>query len=239
MKNRLLFSLLLLLLLNSCYNEDDYSPTKLSNIMILRIVNDKQLADGLSKITAIAEFPSNFSTEDNNKVIFVIDGIEKEANIRLVEIDKVNKKIANLDIASNRVKTVNIKAIISVLQSEISKEINASFKQALCESIKLSSSSLTIAPDSSFTEITLTTKLLRGSGKVSTGTVANTKVVDIDGINRGILVNYNFKTDSLGIITNQFTMGNDSYEGQLYAISESLDETNNLKKDTLKLYSQK
>lgn len=238
MKNRLLASLLLILIINSCYKEDNFSPTELSNIMNLRIENDNQLADGLSKITAITEFPSNFSTEENNKVTFVIDGSEKEANIRLVEIDGTNKKIAKVDFTSKSVKTSNIKAIISILQSEISKEQDASFRQAFCESINLSSSSLIIAPDSSFTEITLTTKLIRERGVVSTGTVANTKVVDLNGVERGILVNYSFKTDSLGLITNQFTMGNDNYEGQLYVISESLDESNNIKKDTLVLYSQ-
>ncbi|CAM4367748.1 hypothetical protein [Gillisia limnaea] len=238
MKNRLLTSLSLMLILNSCYKEDDYSPTELSNIMNLRIDNDNQLADGLSKITAVAEFPSDFSTETNNKVTFIIAGIEKEADIRLVEIDGTNKKIAEIDFTSKSVKTSNLKAIISVLQSEISEEQNMSFRRAFCESINLSSSSLTIIPDSSFTKITLTTKLIRESGVVSIGTIANTKVVDLNGVERGILVNYSFKTDSLGIITNQFTMGNDGYEGQLYAISESLDESNNIKKDTLILYSQ-
>ncbi len=238
MKNILLASLSLILALNSCYKEDDFSPSELSNIMNLTIENDNQLADGFSKIKAIAEFPSDFSTKENNKVTFIIDNSKKETDIRLVGIDGTNKKIAEANFTSKNVKTSNIKAIISVLQSEISKEQDVSFRRAFCESINLSSSSLIVKPDSSFTEITLTTKLLREYGIVSIGTIANTKVVDLNGIERGILVDYNFMTDSIGVITNQFTMGNDGYEGQLYAISESIDESNIIKRDTLILYSQ-
>ncbi|AOW20745.1 hypothetical protein [Urechidicola croceus] len=238
MKKRVFTLLILALLINSCYKEDDFSPSSLSNIMSLSIENDNQLADGTSKIRAIAEFQSNFSTEENDKVTFVLDGNENEVDIRFVEINGENKKIADFEFASKTVKPTTIKAIISVFESEISKEQSATFRQAFCESIDVSSSSLTIVPDSSFTEITLTTKLARNSGVVSTGTVANTKVVDLNGIERGVLVDYKFKTDSLGIITNRFTMANDNYEGQLYAISESLDDNNNIKNDTLVLYSQ-
>lgn len=238
MKNLFTSSLLILLILVSCYNENDFKPSELSKVMILKVQNDNQLADGISKITAIAEFPSEFKTEKDSKVIFRIDGHQKEAGIRLVEINGVNKKIAEIDITSKSVKTKNVKAIVSILNSEISKEQNISFRSAFCESINLSSSSLTITPDSSFTEITLTTKLMRNKGFVSTGITSNTKVVDLNGLERGVLVNYKFTTDSLGIITNQFTMGNDNYEGLLYAISESLDESNNLIRDTLVIYSQ-
>ena len=238
MKKRVYTLLILVLIINSCYKEDDFSPSSLSNLLELSIKNDNQLADGTSKIKAIAEFPSDFSTETNDKVTFIIEGNENEAEIRFVEIDGVNKKVADFEFTSKTAKTANIKAIISVFESEISKELSATFRPAFCESINVSSSSLTIVPDSSFTEITLITKLVRNSGVVSTGTVANTKVVDVNGTERGILVDYNFKTDSLGMINNRFTMGNDNYEGQLYAISESIDENNNIKKDTLVLYSQ-
>lgn len=237
MKNKLNF-LFLILSLCSCYREDDFSPKDLSNIMSLKIENNNQLADSFSKITAIAEFPADFSTEADNKVTFVIDGVEKEATIRLVEVNGENKKIARLDFTSKNVKTSDIKAIISVLQSEISKVQSVSFKRAFCESINVSSSSLKIAPDSSFTEVTLTTKLIRENGLVSVGTTANTKVVDTNGVERGVFVNYQSKTDSLGVVRNQFTMGNDGYTGKLYVISESLDQANNIKKDTLVLYAQ-
>ena len=238
MKKSVFILLILALIINSCYKEDDFSPSSLSNIMDLSIENDNQLADGTSKIRAITEFPSDFSTEDNDKVTFILDSNENEVNIRLVEINGENKKIAEFEFTSKIAKTTNLKAIISVFESEISKEQSATFRQAFCESINVSSSSLTIVPDSSFTEIALTTKLIRNNGLVSTGTIANTKVVDLNGVERGVLVDYNFKTDSLGIITNRFTMGNDNYEGLLYAISESLDENNSVKKDTLVLYSQ-
>ncbi|MCP9748603.1 hypothetical protein [Lacihabitans sp. CS3-21] len=238
MKKRAFKLFVLALTLNSCYQEDDFSPSSLSNLMILRIENDNQLADGTSKIRAIAEFPPNFSTEENDKVTFVLDGNETEVNIRLVQINGENKKIADFEFTSKRVKSTKIKAIISVYESEISKEQSVTFKQAFCESIDVTSSSLTIVPDSSFTEIILSTKLVRNFGLVSTGTVAKTRIVDINGVKRGILIDNNFKTDSLGIITNRFTMGNDSFKGHLYAISESVDENNNIKKDTLVIYSQ-
>jgi len=238
MKRRLITLLILALIINSCYKEDDFSPSSLSSVMNLSIENDNQLADGTSKIKAIAEFPSNFSTEENDKVTFVLEGNENEVDIRLVEINGENKKVAEFEFTSKTVKSTNIKAIISVFESEISKEKGATFRQAFCESINVSSSSLTIVPDSSFTEIALTTKLIRNSGQVSIGTTANTKVVDLNGVERGVFVDYNFKTDSLGVITNRFTLGNDNYEGQLYVISESLDENNSVKKDTLVLYSQ-
>lgn len=238
MKKRVFTLLILALIINSCYKEDDFSPSSLSNVMDLSIENDNQLADGNSKIKAIAEFPSDFSTEENNKVTFILDGNENEVDIRLVEINGENKKIANFEFTSKTVKSINIKAIISVFESEISKEQSATFRQAFCESINVSSSSLTIVPDSSFTEITLTTKLTRNGGVVSTGTEVITKVVDLNSVERGVLVDYKFKTDSIGVISNRFTMGNDNYEGQLYAISESLDENNSVKRDTLVLYSQ-
>lgn len=241
MRKIFIISVTIIFIFNSCYKEDDFAPSQLSNIMNLIIENDNQLADGVSKIKIITEFPANFSTEDDNKVKFIITGssvIEIEADIRLVEINGINKKIAETYVVIKNVETLSVKAIISIKQSEISKESDITFRRAFCETIDLTSSSLTIKPDSSFSEITLTTKLLRNVGVVSTETEASIKVVDLSGLQRGIFVNYNSKTDSLGVITNQFTMGNDSYIGQLFAISESIDEANNIKKDTLIFYSQ-
>lgn len=230
-----LFSFILI----SCYSEDDYSPSKLSKIINLRIESNNQLADGVSKIKVIAEFPDDFSTEDNNLVTFVIDDQKIEAEIRLVEEGGINIKISEINLISRTIKNSTIKAIISIRGSEISKEKNVSFRRAYCESINLSSSSLIIRPDSSFAEIILTSKLLRNNGFVTSGTEGFTKVVDINGVKRGILVNNNFKTDSDGFIINKFTMGNDPYTGLLYAVTESTDEFGEIKNDTLIIYAQK
>lgn len=231
---------LVFLLFSSCYNEDDFSPSELSKIMNLKVENDNQIANGVNKIRIIAEFPSDFTTEDDNKVKFVIQGkntTEVLADIRLIEDNGTNQKIAETNISSTDVESLNVKAIISINESEISKNVNISFQRALCESIKMMSSSLTVKP-SSFDEIIINTNLERKVGIVSAGTLAETKIVDINGITRGILVNYNNKADSTGKIVNHFTMGNDSYQGKLYIISESIDENNNPIKNTLIIYSQ-
>lgn len=227
--------------LTSCYNEDDFKPTKLVDILNLYIENNNSLADNKSKITVIADFPSNFNTENDNKVDFIIykDKVNIiSSDIQLVNVDGVDRKRAKIQISNNVQGIIKVEARISIGNALISKEVEISFNKAYLETINVLASALKISPDSSFNEILLTTTLKRSFGVVSVGNIAETRVVDPAGIARGIFPDYRNTTDTLGQIINRFTMGNDIYKGKLYVISKSTTENNEIKSDTLAIYSQ-
>lgn len=240
---RLSYCTILILILGACQDESDFSPSNLSQVINLIVEDNEAVADGYSPIKVIAEFPINFNTEDDDTVDFIIQGdnmelIESKA-IRFLEKNGENKKQADISIFSTSVQELMVKGIISINGSEISKETTITFKRALCDKINITASSLQIKPDSTFGEIIISTKLTRASGQVSIGTETKTFVIDTLGSTRGQLVDYKALTDSAGVVTNRFTMGNDKYIGELLVISESLGASNKIKADTLVIYSQR
>ncbi|WP_136466248.1 hypothetical protein [Flagellimonas onchidii] len=232
--------ILLLIFISSCENEDDFNPSTLAENFNLRIENDNPPADMISEIAVIAEFPVNFNTEDDSKVDFLIFKEEREemsSDIVLTEDNGNNVKQAELLVSYNRDTPIIVEGTISINGTVISKEVEITFSKAYPDSINVKSSSLTITPNS-FEEIEITTELLRNIGNVSLNTIAETRVVDTNGTTRGIFNNYQNRTDSNGKIINKLTMGNDTYEGMLFVISSVINEENEIKTDTLTIYSQ-
>lgn len=231
-----------ILLLASCYQEDTFEPSDFDDLMTLLVENDGEIANGKNVINVIAKFNEPLNTETDNKVEFTVykeNSVTLTRDIRKIVQGNIIENIAEMHVSSLRAGDVIVEAKITIRNIDILKSRTIKFKSALCESINVQSSSLKIAPDSSFNEITITTEIRRSEGTVSLGTEAKTIVVDSDGASKGILTNYQNRTDSLGNITNRFTMGNDSYEGKLFVISNSECENNQENIDTLIIYSQK
>jgi len=233
---------LALLLLLSCNNDDEFKAENLKNILKLQIDNNNALSDGVDIVKVIAEFPLNFSTEDDNLVEFTVlnDGEEEvvQERIELIQENNIQKRIAILSVRNNKPNTLMVKAQISINGILISEEVLIQFKKAYLDFIEVSAKSLLITPNS-FNEIELTTVLKRNLGNVSLNSIAETTVLDTLGIQRGFFNNYKNRTDSDGKIVNQYTMGNDDYEGNLFVIAAAFDESNTIVSDTTKIISQK
>ncbi|WP_108867517.1 hypothetical protein [Aquimarina aquimarini] len=232
--------LFLIFLITSCEDQDEFNPSNLGKNFTLNIENNEAPSDGISKIKVIAEFPSDFSTETDNKVDFTVFKQENEnstAEIILIEVGGTDKKIAELLVSYNIEDTIQVKATIQINSSSLSKEVNINFKKAFLDSINVFSSSLTIKPNS-FDEIDFTTELIRNKGIVSLNSIAETRVEDTLGASRGIFNDYKNRSNKEGKITNKFTLGNDNYTGKLFVISSSKNILNQIETDSLIIYSQ-
>lgn len=225
MKNTTLFFLLLILIV-SC--EKDRLPQELSNVMVLKVENNNADSDNFSKVKLIAEFPEEFSTEEDNKVDFYIMKDDEEkliGDIRLVEQNGVLKRVAEVFVKYNKAETLVVKAVIKIDGVEFSKSTTIDFEKAYLENIIISSSSLEVN-NQSFETITLTTQLSREKGFVTLNTIANTKAYDNMGNPIGAFLDYKNKTDENGRITNLFTLGNSNYVGPITIVSETLGSDN-------------
>ncbi|TGV03384.1 hypothetical protein [Flavivirga rizhaonensis] len=217
-----------------------FSEVNLDDIMQLSIENDNALANGVEDIRVIASFPDDFTTEQDGKVDFQVfkNTPENSAqDIQLVQENGILSRQASIEIKHNKEGSLRVKATISVNEILITKEVNINFSKAYFETINVSSSTLKVQANL-FNEIDIFTKLLRDSGTVSLNSKAETVVKDTLGEVRGVFNNYQNKTDSEGKITNKFTLGNDDYVGKLFVIGTSIDEMNEIKSDTLTIYSQ-
>lgn len=231
-----------LVMLLSCNLDDEFDAENLKDILSLRIENNNALSDGVDMISVYAEFPLEFTNEDDNLVQFTVLNKGEEAivqePIELIQVDDSQKRSAKVSIRNNMVESLTVNAQISINGIIISDEVKVQFKKAYVESIELSTSSLIVTP-SSFNEIVLTTELKRNVGKVSLNSIAETVVLDTLGVARGLFKNYKNLIDADGKISNNFTLANDAYEGKLYVIASSLSEENLIVSDTLILISQK
>lgn len=235
MKNILLLTALLLL---SCEKDDD-SLAAYNAVMTLSVSNDQAEADGVDKVKITAEFPSDFSTEDDQSVNFIVRKETDEtipAAIRVVAEDGIEKKIAEAYVAHNKMGSFEVKAVITVNRTEISKSVTIHFRQAFFDDITIETSSLTIAPES-FDTIDITAALIRDKGTVTPNTMANTVVVNVAGDTIGYFNNYKNKTDSEGKIKNVFTLGDYPDEGPLYIIVSSVDANGAMQSETLTIFS--
>lgn len=231
--------ILFFILFLSCEKSQDEILESYDAVMSLKIENDNTYADNFSKLKVIAEFPNDFSTEDDNKVDFFISKEIEELKvepIRLIQEDGIAKRIAETSIIHNKEESLNVKAVIKINGVETSKNITVSFKKAFFDDLKITSNSLFLTPNS-FNNIQLTTELSRTNGVVSINSIAETLVKDGSGNTIGIFNNYKNKTDTSGKIINNFTLGNNNYTGILYAIISSDNENGETKKDTLIIYS--
>ena len=233
--------IIILFIVLSCNDDNEFSAENLDNILSLSIENNDAVSNGIEEIKVIAELPIDFTTENDGMVDFVIfkrinETISK--NIELAQENVLQKKRASILIKHNEEDSLKVKATISVNNILISKETYINFSKAYLNSITITSSTLTIIPNS-FNEIDITTELIRDSGVVSLNSVVETVVKDTLGKVRGIFNNYKNKSNEEGKVLNKYTLGNDDYKGRLFVISTSLDSNNEVKSDTLTIYSQK
>ncbi len=240
---RFLLPILVAVAAQSCYDDNKYDPSVFSDIMVVNVENDNVYADGISQITISVEFPAEFNTEDDTSVTYRIefkDKMEEHTSpIQFIEKNDEDKKIATLKLKSKQAGIMKIEAEISVNQSVVIKDTTVTFKKALPEKIKISSSAYSIKADSSFKTIDITIALQRDSGTVSQGVEAGIKVISPDGTMHGFLDLQQFTSDSAGKIKNKFTTALDPYLGPLWVIGSSENEDGNPLSDTLMVYTVK
>ena len=232
---------LLITLLCCCEKSNDFSPSELSNLMELTIENNNMPADGVSNIKVIASFPENFDNAQDDKVRFKVfkDSIITINNdIVFTSINGSDKKVSDILINNKKADTIEVEAAVTINKSQISKRINAVFKNAYPDRLRIIADSLTIAPNS-FKELQITTTLFREIGNVNQGIKVETKVIDSDGIPRGIFNGYKEILDNdSSLILNRYTLGNDSYVGELYIVSLTENPMNQMISDTLMIFSK-
>lgn len=232
--------ILVLLIIFSCNDDNEFNPENLDSILSLSIDNNNAVSNGVEEIEVIAEFPIDFSTETDGMVDFTIFKETNESvtqGIELIQENGLQKKQSNILINYNKTDSLKVEATISVNNIIISRNIFINFSKAYLNELNITSSALTIQPNS-FNEIEITTELLRDSGIVSLNSVAETVVRDTMGLARGIFNDYQNTTNTEGKIVNNFTLGNDDYQGRLFVIATSPDINNEIKSDTLTIFSQ-
>lgn len=240
MKRKFFVLAMLVVFILSCEDEEAFDVENLVEIITeLRVEDNNQPADGIHKVKVIAVFPDDFDTEDDGKVTYSIfrnevETQESEITTTIENGEEIRK--SEILISSTKIDTLNIKATIKVADKSVFKETEILFRKAYPDSINIKSSSLSVSPND-FTEIELTTALIRSVGKVSANSFAETVVHDVDSNPRGLFNNYSTFSDNEGNIKNKFTMGNDDYLGTLYAITTTKDEFDNIKIDTITLVS--
>lgn len=232
---------MLIIIICSCNNDNEFSPENLDTILSISAENDNAVSDGVEAIKVIAEFPLDFTTETDGMVDFVVFKDTNEMSSQAIELTQENgiqKKRASILVKHNEQESLKVKATISVNEILISEEIFINFSKAYFNSINITTSSLKITPNS-FNEIDITTELARNTGVVSLNCIAETIVKDTLWQPRGIFNNYKNKTNSEGKIVNKYTLGNDDYLGKLFVITTAIGINNETKSDTLTIYAQK
>jgi hypothetical protein len=215
-------SLIIALLLFSCYEDDKFKPSAFEDLIEFSIEGNEADADGVSSIKVMVNLPENFETEDDDKVDFLIGDNSKDtikSKIVYKVVNGKNSKQAEVSLKSLKQSSIAVRAILNINGSFVSKETTVSFKKAFLEQVEITTSSLVIPVDSSFSEITIVANGKRSSGKVSLGNFIETKVFDSNGIQIGFFKNKQTATDSLGQTTNYFTMGLLDYDGQLRVVA--------------------
>lgn len=241
MRYRVVFLLLSIGVLLSCYDEQDFSPSAISDILQLQLRNNNTLADAESQIEIRALFPVDFQTEDDEKVDFTIqnnsENEEITSEILFVQENGVDKRIGTTKISSIDAESFVVNAKISVNGATIQKDTVITFLKAYPESIRQSVSTPLVKPNF-FETITITTTLERNKGKVSKNTFVDVVVVDTAGVERGRIDDLITKTNEEGIVENKFALGEDSYVGKLYLVASSETENQTVLRDTITLISK-
>ncbi len=218
---KFMFSFVLILTFG-CESPDDFKPSSLIDLINIEVRSNNVPADGISRIQVIAAFSEDFSTEDDQKIEFTVfkDSLERSSQDLVFTLNNgVEERISELFVVHNRPETLRVKATASVNGVEFSKTTDIVYEMAYPEEINVLADSLVINPNS-FKELKITTELLRSIGKVNSGIIAETIVVDTLGNERGLFNNYQNKIREIdsGKIENRFTLGNDDYTGRLFVI---------------------
>jgi hypothetical protein len=232
-----LYSFLIILLIISCYKEDDYSLSKLDkDIVKIYFESEPIFADGESYTFIIVEVPVKTKKEfslvnikiSNGK--FINDKQEIDVNLSIAG-DSVDRKIAKTKIISSQ-KIED--AIIEIKVGDIYRIDTLKFKRAFPNEIKTDLPALTISYG--YKTINLTTKLSRMIGKPSLLSKAKIKVIDEDGLKVGKFLNYKENADEKGILVNEYSLGVDTCKcTKIYIVSETLNSESTFIRDTSSL----
>ena len=230
-----------LILIFGCESPDDFKPSSLIDLINLEVINNNIPADGVSRVQVIASFSEDFSTEDDQKVEFVVfkDSLESSSQDLVFTLNNgVEQRISELFVTHNRPETLRVKAAASVNGVEFSKTTDIIFENAYPEEINVFADSLVVSANS-FKELKITTELSRFTGKVNSGIIAETSIVDTLGNERGLFNNYQNKIREIdsGRIENRFTLGNDDYIGKLYVVAFTQTATETIR-DSLVIFSK-
>lgn len=236
MKNYFYFTLLLMLI--SCYKEDDYSLSLVDYESVKTSFSASQLeADGTSSTYFIIEVPDKIKKEypkvnvkiSNGK--FDNDKQEIDAPISNALINGIDKKIAKVKIFSSQ-KVED--ALIEIKIGDFYKTNTLKLIRAYPNIIKTDIPSLTISYG--YQTINLTTKLTRPQGKPSLLSKAKIKAITIDGTEIGSFMNYNENVNENGVLSNQFSLGTTNCNcAKVYIVSETHDTDTTVIKDTISL----
>jgi hypothetical protein len=237
MKKTLLF-FSTIVMLSSCYREDDYLLSNLDDSFVKLSIESETLdADGMSSTGIFIEIPYG-SKKEINKVLlrtskgkFENDKQEIEATLLNMVINGQNKKMAKAKLTSSqRVEHTTIEAKIG----DIVKYADVEFIRAYPEKIKTDLPSLTIKYG--YQTINLTTKLTRTIGKPSIMTNAKIYAIDPQGNVIGQFLNYDENVNENGILINQYSLGESLCKCQnIFIVSETKSSQSTVIRDTTKL----
>ncbi len=232
--------IILACLAQSCENADEFSPSSLIELMTLNVRDDNTSADGVSRVSVVVSFEREFSTEDDQKIDFVVfkDSLENSSQeLVFTSNNGIEQRISELFVVHNKAETIKVKATASVNGNQFSRTTNIRFQNAFPDEINVYSDSLVINPQS-FRELKITTELLRPIGLVNAGIQVETVVTDTLGRVRGLFNNYQNRTKSgSDRVVNKFTLGNEDYTGKLYLIASCQTATEILR-DTTVIFSK-
>jgi hypothetical protein len=181
-------------------------------------------ADGLSDATITVELPAE-TIRLKSKVRFkTTSGLFENkydtmsSRAQLLYDSGRNKMIAEVKLRSS-VKPDTAKITVSL--DRYTTSIKLIILRAEPETIKISLSSLSL--NTGFDKsVTITSVLKRSTGTPSQNSICDLVVKDKDGNLIGQFLNYSNQTNELGVIVNQFTLGKNTYSGELTVYATSL-----------------
>lgn len=196
-------------------------------------------ADGESYTVLTAEQPLDVKEEYTSVTFSTTKGtfengqktITKSSLINLENTVYRRKAIVRL-VSSKKVDSADIEASVK----GTSKKTTVYFVRAFPESIKLSTTGISISPGFG-NSVVLTTTLLRRVGTASQGAPVKLESFDANNAKIGYFINYNEASDENGQTTNRFTLGDQNYRGSIKIVATAVDGENKPIRDSIQLTS--
>lgn len=225
MKGIFRITILLIIVISSCYKDEDYNLSNIPNdFLTISFTTDTILADGISFTEINVEIPLETTTESSRVKLTTTNGLFQNGS-KEIEIvatytvtNGVDKKIATTRLTSN-LKVED--AIIEAKIGNLSNNKKIVFSRAYPEAVLTELPALTIAYG--YQTMDLITKVSRIEGTPSLNTYADIIAIDTFGNKLGQFLNYNRKVDETGILTNKFALGIDSCHcSKIYIVSKTM-----------------
>ena len=240
--------LLICSLLQGCYKESNYDPSKISQYdTTIHLFSDYAMipADSVSVDRVIVELPWDADSNKSTVLVRTDLGTFVESGNQSVTITaKQNGDSAKrIGIATLKSGSVVGRAHIQCVFSLLTMYLSDSFSIAYPDFLNLSASSLSVKPaDSTKGEVTFTCKLYKQSGIPSQRNNVTMVVKDSSFNVIGSFRVYNNLSDNTGTTQYTYVLGDSlldgvNYYGLLYAIASCPKNGGGLASDTLKLIS--